>query len=377
MSDLLARIKAALNGEPFRFTPDEIAYLALKPEPAPPVPPASSDVVVSGVTNEYPTIDSWNCDCSRILLRYPNGYVGLFSGAGQSVRMLLQLNTSSEPRWHRTEPNSLYYVAGNSIRKLMVGKDGMSSDVLVLRTFNEFVVTGPLPQEQNGISGKGEQDLSDDGQFMAFRGVKPDGTEWVFRFDIPNQMPSRQIQIALVNGTSAFDNIYMTPDNNILIGFYARGFSRFNGVELYDKSMNFVRQITPYAAPHMDVLRDLKGDECIVTSDDAKPRPVMIRLADGQKTYFPEYGSSLLSQATHYSAWSKGFLVESYDPGTPDSQAPLDNAIHKYTLDGTRTTLRKHGASAQDYERQPKTSVSHDGSRYVYTVNGNAVIVKL
>lgn len=375
MSDILARIKAALNGSPFKFTADEIAYLALKPEPAPD-PPASSDVIVPGVSNEYSTIDSWNCDCSRMLLRYPNGTVGLFSGVGAFLRMLPQLNTSSEPRWHRTEPNSLHYVVGNSSRKLILGKDAASDGMLVLRTFGEFVVTTPKPGERNGISTKGEQDLSDDGQFLAFCGTKKDGTEWVFRFDLKNQITGKAIQFPLANNTSAFDNIYMTPDNNILIGFYARGFNRFNGVELYDKNMGFIRQVTQYAAPHMDVLRDLKGDECIVTSDDAKPRPMMVRLADGQKTYFPEYGA--WSQATHYSAASKGFfLCESYDPGTPDSQAPLDNAIHKYTLDGTRTTLRKHGASAVNYEHQPKTSVSHDGSRYVYTVNGNAVIAKL
>lgn len=376
MTDLLARLKTIL-------TADEIAYLALKPEPpAPPAPPASGDIIVSGVSNEYSTIDSWNCDCSKMLLRYPNGTVGMFSGDGRFVRML-PLNTSSEPRWHRTEPNSLYFVAGNSIRKMILGKDGVSDGMLILRTFNEFVVTTPKPGERNGISTKGEQDLSDDGQFLAFCGTKADGTEWVFRFDLKNQIVGPMVQIQLITDpslpglkTSAFDNIYMTPDNNILIGFYARGTARFNGVELYDKNMTFIRQITPYAAPHLDVLRDLKGDECIVTSDDAKPRPMMVRLADGQKTYFPEYGA--WSQATHYSAASKGFfLVESYDPGTPDSQAPLDNAIHKYTLDGTRTTLRKHGASAQDYERQPKTSVSHRGLEFVYTVNGNAVIVKV
>lgn len=368
MTDLLARFKATLNGEPFKFSPAEIAYLTA-PEPAP-VPPASSDVIVPGVSNEYPTIDSWNCDCSRMLLRYPNGTVGLFSGEGQLIRMS-GLNTSSEPRWHRTEPNSLYFVVGNSIRKLMFGKDGTVASSLILRTFNEFVVTTPKPAEANGISGKGEQDLSDDGQFMAYCGTKADGTQWVFRFDIKNQISGKMVQFV----AGSFDQLYIT-DQYVLVGFYTRGFNRFNGVELYDKNMNFVRQVTQYAAPHMDVLRDLKGDECIVTSDDAKPRPMMVRLADGQKTYFPEYGA--WSQATHYSAASKGFfLVESYDPGTPDSQAPLDNAIHKYTLDGTRTTLRKHGASAQDYEHQPKTSVSHRGLEYVYTLNGNAVIVKL
>lgn len=376
MSDLLARLKTIL-------TADEIAYLALKPAPpAPPAPPASNDVIVSGVSNEYPAIDSFFCDCARMLLRYPNGQVGLFSAAGQFIRLLPQLNTSSNAVCHRTEPNSLYFVSGNSSRKLILGKDAASDGVLILRTFNEFVVTTPKPGERNGISTKGEQDLSDDGQFLAFCGTKPDGTEWVFRFDLKNQIVGPMIQIPLRKDPddglmkSAFDNIYMTPDSNILIGFYTRGANRFNGVELYDKNMTFVRQVTQYAAPHMDVLRDLKGDESVVMPDDAKPRPMMVRLADGLKTYFPEWGD--WTQATHYSApMNKGwFLVESYDPGLPDSQDPLNNAILRYGLDGTRTVLRKHGASAQDYEHQPKTSVSHDGSRYVYTVNGNAVIVR-
>lgn len=363
MSDLLARIKSVL-------TPDEIAYLTL------PATPPSTDILVPGVSNRYPTIDSWNCDCTRMLLEYPNGFVGLFTDDGTLIRRLPQISTSSDAVWHRTDPRTIFFVERNAVKRLIIGATEALDVITIPRMFSWYV---PLATgDRNGVSMKGEEDLSDDGNFLAFCGTKPDKTEWVFRLDLRSGTTSSAINIPLLPpGTSAFDNIYMTPDNNVLIGYYTRGFGRFMGVEMFDKNMTFVRQITSYAAPHMDTLRNAAGDECIVTSDDSSPAPVMIRLADGLKTHFPVYGD--WTQATHYSApmGKSWFLVESYDPGTPDSPLPLNNAIHKYGLDGSRVTLRKHGASAVDYEDQPKTSVSHDGSRFVYTVRKTAVIVKL
>lgn len=363
--DLLTRLRAAWN----TLTPEERAYiLATTPVPVPPFPtvdPKITETELVGHSNEYPTIDSFDCDRTLMLLaKGHDGTKNLCTGDGK-VLYAAPASTSSNALWHRTEPKSFYRVYNNVFQKIELGDAQGKHKIIPIRTFSEFAVSGPF----NTLSTMGEEDLSDDGTCLAFRGIKPDGNEVVFRYDISRDAKSKEVNVT----GRTLDQIYMTPDNNVLLGFKVEG--KTPGVELYDKDMNFVRWVTKTPAPHMDVCRNPQGDEVMIRSNDATMQVLVTRLRDGSTTLLPASGT--WDVAIHVSCpmnkpW---FLVETYNPKDGNDPRPSHNAILKYGFDGTMVILRKHGSFAFDYEHQPKTSVSHDGSRMVYTVNDSKVVI--
>ncbi|MBI4465694.1 MAG: putative Ig domain-containing protein, partial [Acidobacteria bacterium] len=145
--------------------------------------------------------------------------------------------------------------------------------------------------------------------------------------------------------------------------------------------MNFQRQVA-HAGGHMDVTRDINGDEVLVwtNSADANPLPgcnngfVKIRLADGQQTCLLSVDWSL---AVHVSGSddSGWVFVETYAPSDPD---PLSSSWRTYTneilqikLDGTEVRRLAHHRSRpfNSYNWTPRVSASRDGSRFVFNSN--------
>jgi hypothetical protein len=114
---------------------------------------AGAGTVIS-VGTEYPTASAFNSDNSRLLLLH-RSYFALYDGAGRYLADL-PVSASSEPRWSRREPNVLYYVAGNKLARLDV-TSGVTS---LLHSFDEYA----------SISGKGESDISPDGDHFVFAG---------------------------------------------------------------------------------------------------------------------------------------------------------------------------------------------------------------
>src|SRR5262245_25091649 len=175
------------------------------------------------VSTEYSTASPFNADNSRLILQH-NSYFGLYDGSGNYLRDLpFAVNVSTEPRWSRTDPDVLYFVSGNSFNKLTVS----SGAVATLHTFSEY----------SKISGKGESDISRDGDHFVFAG----DNRYIFVYEISSGTKSA----AFDAGGRNFNNLYITPRNNVLVGYYATGSARFNGFEMYDRKMNLLRQATP------------------------------------------------------------------------------------------------------------------------------------
>src|SRR5690242_9367860 len=64
--------------------------------------------VVTAITPEYSTMTPFNLDNTRLLLTHFS-YFGLYDGAGNFLMNLpFEVNTSSEPRWSRSDPNVFY-----------------------------------------------------------------------------------------------------------------------------------------------------------------------------------------------------------------------------------------------------------------------------
>lgn len=310
------------------------------------------------VTTEYSTASPFNRDGSRLILQHDT-YFGLYDGNGTYLRDLpFVVNVSTEPRWSRTDANVLFYVSGNSLIKLDVSA-GASS---VVRTFAEYGV----------ISGKGESEISPDGDHFVFAG----DNRFVFVYEISTGSKGA----VLDTQGHAFDNLYIASNNSVAIGWIPTGTGRFTGIELFDRNMNFQRQLT-HAVGHMHLTRDTNGEDVLIwtNSNDAQPIAcqngiVKVRLSDAGQTCLLELDWSL---AVHITApdgngWA---FVETYAPSDPFPQsaawAPYTNEIVQVKLDGSETRRLVHHRSRpfDSYVYQPKASVSRDGSKLAFASN--------
>jgi hypothetical protein len=310
------------------------------------------------VSTEYSTASPFNRDNSRLILQH-SSYFGLYDGNGTYLRDLpFAVNASTEPRWSRTDANVLFYVTGNSLMRLDVASGATS----VVRTFSEY----------GSINGKGESDISRDGDHFVFAG----DNRYVFVYEISSGSKGQVLDTA----GRAFNNLYIASNNSVALGWIATGSGRFSGVELFDRNMNFQRQLT-HAIGHQHLTSDTNGEDVLIwtNSNDAQPIAcsngiVKVRLADAQQTCLLQLDWSL---AVHITAgdgngWA---YVETYAPGNPFPQSPAwvpyANEILQVKLDGSETRRLVHHRSRpfDSYVYQPKATVSRDGSKLVFTSN--------
>ena len=322
--------------------------------------PNSADTgYLAFIVNEYSTMSPFNADNSRILLQH-QGYFALYDGAGRyQADLPFDIAASTEPRWSRQDANLLYYLYGNSLKRYDVAARTGS----VMRTFAEY----------SRVSGRGESDICFDGDHFVL--VGDDHDIFVYELSTGQKGP-------VLNATGhGFDSVYIAPGDQVLVNWYQPGPGRYAGIELYDRDMNFLRQLAPVGS-HMDVGRDTDGQGVLlwINASDPEAPPscpnavVKIRLADGQRTCLLPLDWSL---ALHISAPDAGgwFFVSTYAPSDPN---PLEGGWRPYTgeilqvrLDGSEVRRLAHHRSRpfNDYNYTPRAAVSRDGSRLVYSSN--------
>src|SRR5262249_24898514 len=167
---------------------------------------------------------------------------------------------------------------------------------------------------------------------------------------------------------------------NVIITWLANGSNRFNGIELFDRNMNFLRQLT-HAGGHMDVTRDVNGDEVLAWVASGDPQPltncaagvVKIQLADASQTciWRADWGLAAHVSGPDGNGW---VFVETYapsDPIPPDGWVLYTNELLQVKLDGTEVRRLAHHRSRpfNSYTWQPKISTSRDGTKAVFGSN--------
>ena len=309
------------------------------------------------IVGEYSTVSPFNSDNAKLLLQHQS-YFALYDGTGNYLRDLpFEISASSEPRWSRTDPNVFYYHTASNQLKRFNTSTGVAS---VVHIFSEYTT----------ISGLGESEISADGDHLVLAGEN----RYVFVFEISTDTKGP----VLDTGGGAVDSVYITPSNSVIINWYRAGINPFTGVELYDRNMTFLRQLTTVEG-HMAVARDVNGDEIMLWVNAADPLAscpnsvVKIRLADGQKTCLLSLTWGL---AAHISAPASGgwFYVSTYapsDPGPLSGWAAYTNEILQVALDGSQVRRLAHHRSRpfNSYWYTPRASASRDGSRLVYSSN--------
>ena len=318
---------------------------------------ADSGGMLPWIENEYSTAAPFNSDNSRLILVH-NSYFGLYDGAGSFLGNLpMETNSSSEPRWSRTDNNTLYYHATNQLKTYNVA----TKTTKVVHSFTEY----------GSISGNGEMDISLDGDHLVFAGDQ----RYVFVYTISTDSKSA----AFDTDGHAFDSVYITPDNHVSITWKVEGINtHFTGIELFDSNMNFLRQIA-HVGSHMHMTRDLNGDEVLIWFNAADHHPacgtnavVKIHLADGVQTCLLSLDWSLAVHIT--AADSTWAFVETYNPidvVPPTGWAAYTDELLQIKLDGSEVRRLAHHRSrpTNNYNYEPKLSVSRDGTRLVYASN--------
>src|SRR5712692_162345 len=210
--------------------------------------PYTADTGMVGlIVNEYATMTPFNSDNSRMVVLH-RSYFALYDGTGHFLNDL-PLDAASEPRWSRRDPGVLYYVTGNRLRQYDTAT-GTSSTV---HTFGEY----------SAINGRGESDICFDGDHFVLVGDYRD----IFTYEISTDTKRPALAAADFGG---FDNVYITPDDHVLVSWYAVGGGRYTGIEMFDRDMNFLRQVSPVLS-HMDVTRDVDGSEVLLVDNAAFP----------------------------------------------------------------------------------------------------------
>lgn len=312
--------------------------------------------VLDFISHEYSTMSAFNVDNSRMLLQHFS-YFALYDGLGNYLSDLpFDIGASSEPRWSRDDPAVLYYLNGNQIRHFNIQTNVDS----LLREFPEYSV----------INSRGEADLSFDGNHLVFFG---DNKEiFVYTLSTDSKGP-----VLFIPNPGDANSLYLTPDNNVLVTWDDNGSSRYNGIELYDRNMTFLRQIA-MAGGHMDVARDANGDEVLLWANAGESNSVpvcvngivKIRLEDADRTCLLSLGWGM---GLHISAPQNGdgFYVSTHGPSPDANWRAYQNEILKMSMDGQELNRLLHSRSkpSDGYYDQPKVSVSRDGSRLIYASN--------
>src|SRR5262249_5484784 len=151
--------------------------------------------------------------------------------------------------------------------------------------------------------GKGESDISIDGNHFVFAG----DNRFVFTYDLSTDRTSPVFDTA----GHAIDNPQVTPYKKITIRLLPRGTGGLLGVALLDGNVRFVRQLAR-ADGHMDVPREADGTEVMVWFNAADETPdcengiVKVRLSDGNATCLLQLDWSL---AGHVSATDHSWVL--------------------------------------------------------------------
>lgn len=304
---------------------------------------------------EYATPAIFNSDNSHFLLAH-GSYFGIYGADGRFQKDApFEVSASTEPRWSRRDPNVFYYKAGNALKQY----DVVSGESRVVHSFAEF----------GRIGGRGESDICFDGNHFVIVG----DDRYVFVYEISSDHKGSMLDTA----GRPFDSVYISANDDVTITWLSAGRDRFQGIELYDSGMRFLRQVAR-AGGHMDMGRDVNGDPVLVWANGGDPDPicdngvVKIRLADAQQTCLLTLDESL---AVHIAASDQGRVVVSTfapsDPRPNPGWPAYTNEILLVGLDGSPIERLAHHRSrpSDDYNWEPKATISRDGTRIVYGSN--------
>lgn len=335
----------------------------------------------AGVVPQYSRRQAWNADASRLLLFTGDGRALLYDGSTYQFIQELTAVGGEDVFWHPNEPGTIIFAQDQTL----FGYDLQTNRTSPLHSFPEYTF----------INTRGEGNVSRDGHYYAFVGqVYDENVQITYFRDIVvyDLLADRVVaKLGLPATLTDFDWVSISPLGNYVVVDYATSNTgRFEGVEVYDRNLNFLWQ-KPLGAGHSDLGCDANGDEVLVMvyyDDETNSNLVRkYRLANGDETTLLEFSwqfdAHISCQNQARSGWC---FVSTFDGEarlTDDSLSwlPFEDEILALKMDGSGEVQRMaHHHSRRfspqtpdrdnsNYWAEPHATVSRDGGRILFGSN--------
>jgi Bacterial Ig domain len=313
------------------------------------------------LSHTYSKNQPWNSDGTRVMLNwsYPAAVLD-----GNTFAFRRWVRQPSESMWLNTDPRYTIGVSGNNLVRLDVDAD-------VISTLKSF------PEYDTITLGDYEGNLSRDDKWMALIGTKGANRE-VFVFDMVNRVVTARMAI----GSGPINNTAMSQSGNyVTVQWNVDGSANRQGVEVFDRNLNRLRQVSVRGGTHYDLGYDTSGQEVIVVTSDTSSALTMRRLSDGATTQL--IPASQMSWNIHVSTRNlnrPGWAYVSEFRGDFDIVKDNTQLVMAVKLDGSGTVqnfAHEHRSNVYAYERAAMAVPNRDGSKVMFASDwgdGNAPI---
>ena len=307
------------------------------------------------IRHGYSKKQSFNCDGTRIMLA--NQYLI----DGNTYKLVGTYSSpSSECLWSNKNPNIMYAFDPRTFQFITI--DVRNGKRETLHKFKGY---------EKMYMGRWEGNLSIDDKYVAFMGKKgPD--LYIITFDISIK---KIVAVKKFPGkwkkkkSPEIDWVSFSQSGEyVLINWERSGEKRYCGMEVYDKKMNFLRQLTE-RGEHGDIGYDTSGDEVFVqvtcgARGKYKAEIISTRLKDGKLTRVLDsstggFGGHVSCRNTKRPGWA---YVSTYSPHFE---------VFAVKLDGSQQVQRfAHTHSARNsYNAEPQAVPNHYGDKVVFASN--------
>jgi hypothetical protein len=311
-------------------------------------------------SHRYSSSQAWNADQSLLLIS--NGCGGMCFLDGHTYVPLFQRDRTSDCQWHPTNA------------KLMICAGGGAIFTWAPRT-DQVDVKFTSPTYGNLQFGPNKGNPSHDGNRIAVRATRNDGSTVVFGYDLRLSRKFPDIDLGQLPGTN--DTCSITPLGiNILCSQELKDGSEPTFIFSIDGSQR-QKWLEHHRPGHGDMAIDADGNEIYVgisKSDPDRYQVIKRRLSDGKVTSLMRYGEA--QHASLRSLARPGWVFLSYG-GYPDEVskhpewAPYVQEVVALRTDGSgevrRIATTRNVPSG--YWSETHASPSPDGSQVVWSSN--------
>lgn len=310
--------------------------------------------------HSYSKNQPWNANESYLLLNYK--YPAALLDA-RTYRFIRWVRQPSQSVWSNVNPSLMYGIVSNTNRFVRLNIN-QGKAYTVLHKFTEY----------DRISfGEWEGNLSNNDRYAALVGLKAGKLDFLIYDLLTDRVTSRKTQPEGTtigsSDTATINNISMSQSGKyVVVQYNQQGQGLQRGIQLLDRSLNFVRQLSPKGGTHFDSCVDANGSEVIVVQD--KTNIVSVRYSNGKKTTL--LPASQVTFNIHISCRNlnrRGWAYISEFAGTPDPKKITPDRTFALKLDGSGTIEQfapPHHSRNKAYERQPHSVPNRNGTKVLF-----------
>jgi hypothetical protein len=317
---------------------------------------------LSELRHLYAKNQPWNADESYLLLnfKYPAALLD-----GRTYKFIRWVRQPSQSVWSNLHPSLMYGIAADTNQ--LVELDVQKGDAYtVLHKFEEY---------DRVDFGAWEGNLSNNDRYAALAGIKAGKLDFLVYDLSKDDVKSRKTQPkGTTIGTSnaaTINNISMSQSGKYVIVQYNKpGKGIHQGVQLLDRSLKPIRQLSRRGGSHFDSCVDIKGSEAIVIQDDTTNAIVSVEYSTGKKTtLLPANKVTFNIHISCRNLKRPGWSYISEFVGDLDPTKTTPDRTFALKLDGSGAMeqfAQPNHSRNPAYERQPFSVPNHEGTKVLF-----------